>query len=42
MDDLTDECIEWLRSIGSESTKVSDIIDHKDSIVYKEIENGKK
>ena len=40
IDDLTSDCIEWLRSIGSESSKVSDIIEHRDELVYKEIENG--
>jgi long-chain-fatty-acid--CoA ligase ACSBG len=40
LDDLTSDCISWLQSIGSNSTKTSDIIDHKDEIVYKEIENG--
>ena len=40
LDDLTSDCIEWLQSIGSNSTQVSHIIDNKDKLVYKEIENG--
>lgn len=40
LDDLTNDCIAFLQSIGSKSTKVSDIVNHKDKIVYKEIENG--
>lgn len=41
MDDLTDECAKYLLTIGSTSKKVSHIIDHKDSFVYKAIEDGK-
>lgn len=41
-DELTDDCIEWLKSIGSNSTKVSDIVDNKDPLVYQQIEKGVK
>jgi long-chain-fatty-acid--CoA ligase ACSBG len=41
-DELTNDCISFLKSIGSNSTKISDIVDNKDKIIYKEIENGIK
>ena len=41
MDNLNSDCIKYLNSIGSNSTKVSDIVNKKDPIVYKAIENGK-
>lgn len=41
-DDLTDECAKYLLTIGSTSKKVSHIIDHKDSFVYKAIEDAIK
>jgi hypothetical protein len=40
LDTLTSDCVKYLKSIGSKSTKVSDILDKKDEIVYKAIENG--
>jgi hypothetical protein len=40
LDELADDCIEFLKLKGSKSTKVSECIGHKDSIVYKLIENG--
>ncbi len=42
LDSLTHGCIEALRSIGSNSTKVSEIVARKDLLVYKKIEEGKK
>ena len=42
LDDLTETCVNWIKSIGSKSTKVSDIINNKDSLVYKEIDKGKQ
>lgn len=42
LDDLTEDCIKYLTSIGSTSKKVSEIIDNKDSFVYKAIEDGEK
>lgn len=39
-DDLTEECITYLRSLGSTSKQVSDIVDNKDSIAYKAIDEG--
>ena len=42
LDELTPACIDALKSIGSNSTRISDIIDNKDPLVYKKIENGKK
>ena len=41
LDELTPDCINYLKSIGSNSTKVSEIVNNKDQIVYKAIENGK-
>ncbi len=41
-DELTQGCIEALKAIGSNSTKVSDIVDNKDSIVYNKIEKGRQ
>ena len=40
LDELADSCIEWLRRNGSSSTKVSQIINSKDPVVYKAIDNG--
>ena len=42
LDDLTESCVNWIKSIGSKSTKISDIIKNKDPLVYKEIEDGKQ
>ena len=41
LDELTDECIKWLASIGSKAKLISEIIASKDSKVYKAIEDGK-
>ena len=41
LDSLTHGCIEALRSIGSYSTKVSEIVARKDLLVYKKIEEGR-
>jgi long-chain-fatty-acid--CoA ligase ACSBG len=40
LDELTYGCIEALKTIGSNSTRVSEIVDNKDSAVYKKIEAG--
>ena len=40
LDELTDVCISYLKTIGSNATKVSQICDNKDPLVYKAIENG--
>ena len=40
LNDLIPECVKYLQSIGSSSTKVSDIIDNKDTVVYKAIGEG--
>lgn len=42
LNELTDECIKWLASIGSKAKSISEIIETKDSKVYKAIEDGKK
>ena len=42
LDELDPDCVKYLQSIGSRSTKVSEIIDNKDPIVYKAIEDGIK
>lgn len=42
LDELTEECIKYLSTIGSTSKRVSDIVDNKDSFVYKAIESGIK
>ncbi len=39
-DDLTPECIEYLASLGSKSTKLSEILTKHDDIVYNEIKSG--
>ena len=41
LNELTDECIKWLASIGSKAKSISEIIETKDSKVYKAIEDGK-
>ena len=37
---LTTDCKEWCKSIGSEATTVEDIIDKKDAVVLKAIQDG--
>ncbi|XP_063432641.1 long-chain-fatty-acid--CoA ligase ACSBG2-like isoform X1 [Mytilus trossulus] len=37
---LTRDCKEWCKSIGSEATTVEDIIDKKDAVVLKAIQDG--
>ncbi|XP_072261276.1 long-chain-fatty-acid--CoA ligase ACSBG2 isoform X1 [Pyxicephalus adspersus] len=39
-DELTSEAIEFCQKIGSKSTKVSDIVGHKDKLVYTAIQEG--
>jgi hypothetical protein len=39
-ENLLPETIEYLKSNGSNSTKITDIINNKDPIVYKLIEEG--
>ena len=39
-DSLTDEAIKWLKSLGSKSTSISQIIETKDPIVYAQIDKG--
>ncbi|PIO27029.1 hypothetical protein AB205_0053470 [Aquarana catesbeiana] len=39
-DELTTEAIEFCQKIGSKSAKVSDIIGHKDKLVYAAIQEG--
>ncbi|CAI9577656.1 unnamed protein product [Staurois parvus] len=39
-DELTTEAIEFCQKIGSKSTKVSDIVGHKDKLVYAAIQEG--
>jgi long-chain-fatty-acid--CoA ligase ACSBG len=39
-DNLMPEAVQFLSSLGSKSTKLSDIVDNKDPIVYKAIEEG--
>jgi hypothetical protein len=41
LNELTDECIKWLASIGSKAKSISEIIETKDNKVYKAIEDGK-
>jgi hypothetical protein len=41
LDELTDECIKWLASIGSKAKTVSEVIENNDKKVYKAIEDGK-
>ena len=40
-DELTDECIAYIKSKGSKSTKVSQCINKNDPIVYSLVEAGK-
>ena len=40
LDELTDECIRYLKAIGSNSTKVSQIVNNQDPKVYAAIEKG--
>jgi long-chain-fatty-acid--CoA ligase ACSBG len=40
LDDLEDDCVAFLQSIGSNSTKASQIIDNQDKIVYDYIEKS--
>ena len=40
IDDLTDDCINFIKTHGSNSKRVSDIINNKDKIVYDLIEKG--
>jgi len=40
LDELDDECIAFLASIGSHSTKVSELVEGKDMLVCKAIEDG--
>ncbi|RNA00070.1 long-chain-fatty-acid-- ligase ACSBG2 [Brachionus plicatilis] len=42
LDELNTECINYLESINSTSKNITDIIDNKDPIVYKAIEEGLK
>jgi len=42
LDQLTDDCVQFLTSIGSSSTKVSEVANNKDKLVYQEIEQGIK
>lgn len=39
-DELTTEAIEFCQKIGSKSAKVSDIVGHKDKLVYAAIQEG--
>lgn len=39
-DNLTAVTVDWVKAQGSGSTKVSDILDHKDAIVLKAIQKG--
>ena len=40
LDDLLPECLDYLKSLGSASTKLSEILSSKDSIVYGAIETA--
>ncbi|KAK3098973.1 hypothetical protein FSP39_024869 [Pinctada imbricata] len=40
MDDLMQSAIDWCKEQGSQSTKVSQILDNKDSVVLKAIQTG--
>jgi hypothetical protein len=40
LDDLTEDCAQWLESIGSKAKKVSQIINQNDPAVYRAIDNG--
>jgi hypothetical protein len=40
LDDLTDDCIKYLTSIGSSSKRVSQIVDAKEEIVHNTIFKG--
>ena len=42
LDELTENCIHFLRKIGSSSSNVSQIVNNQDKLVYKAIENGLK
>ena len=39
-DHLKENCIEYLKSVGSNSTRISEIINTKDPFVYNTIEKG--
>lgn len=39
-DNLTALCMDWMKAQGSASAKVSDILDNKDAIVLKAIQQG--
>jgi long-chain-fatty-acid--CoA ligase ACSBG len=41
-DDLMPECIEYLKPLGSKSTKLSEVLANRDEVVYKAIEQGIK
>lgn len=41
LDQLTPECIQFLKSIGSNATTVSEVVNTKDRAVYQAIEDGK-
>ncbi len=39
-DDLMPECIDYLKTLGSRSTKLSEILNNHDDIVYKALDIG--
>lgn len=39
-DDLTDECINFLKTVGSNSRKVSDIVNNQSHPIYAVIDKG--
>lgn len=40
IDDLAVDCVDFVKKLGSNSNKVTDIIEKKDQLVYKAIEAG--
>lgn len=39
-DQLTQDTIQWCKSLGSNATTVADVIDKKDAVVLKAIQDG--
>ena len=41
LDELTADCVEYLKSLGSQATLVSEVVSTKDPIVQKALFDGK-